>query len=477
VLRRLSNLLLVLTLALGFVAVLPQEEAGALTAVELQTLLKEKGFYRGAIDGKIGPQTQQAIMAFRKEVGVTRSFSWSSSLDGLLRDYQRPWLPYRHEEPDRVEVNLTRQVMYLIRNNKVVQIFPISSGNGQPYKNSFGSFTNARTPTGDFRIQRHIKGLRVSYLGELWNPWYFTGGYAIHGSGSVPAQPASHGCVRVTMWDSDWLEGQLWVGMPLHVWYEPAGVGPVFSSSGLGIGGSTGCPNGNCDTVAFTNGKGYFYVWNQLSHTPAIEKFPYGAAGDLPVWGDWNGDGVDTPGVFRNGAFHLRDATTPGPATLTFYFGRAGDIPFAGDWDGDGIDTVGIFRPSEQKFYILDHTPAKGASVTQPDRSFVFGRIGDKPFVGDFDGDGKDSLGLHRPSTGEVFIRHDLSAGWADLQFIYGRPGDQLVAGDWNGDDTDSVAVYRPSWGVLFVKNKNKAGAADATFDVGFLSGVSALAR
>ncbi|HLT96019.1 MAG TPA: L,D-transpeptidase family protein [Acidimicrobiia bacterium] len=476
-LRRLTHLALTISLVFGFVAWAPPDAEASTSVANLQSRLKAKGFYRGSVDGIAGAQTQQAIMAFRKEVGATRSFSWSSSLDGLLRDYVRPWLPYRLGEPDRVEVNLTRQVMYLIRGNEVQQVFPISSGNGEPYTNSFGKFTNARTPTGDFKIQRHVRGERISYLGFLWNPWYFTGGYALHGSSSVPAYPASHGCVRLTMWDSDWLENQLWIGMPVHVWYEPSGVRPVFSTNGLGIGGSTGCASGNCDSIAFGDGRGNYYLWNQINHQPSIEKLAYGAGTDLPVFGDWDGDGVDTPGIFRAGAFHLRHSATPGPADLTFYFGRAGDIPFAGDFNGDGLDSVGIFRPSEQRFFVLDQLPGNGESVKFPDHSFVFGRVGDKPFVGDFDGNGTDSIGLHRPSTGEVFMRNTISAGWADLSFIYGRAGDQLVAGDWNGDGRDTVAVYRPSWGVLFIKNKNSAGNADGTFDVGFLKNVSSLSK
>ena len=43
-------------------------------------------------------------------------------------------------------------------------------------------------------------GFDPSPLGTLYDPMYFTGGYAIHGNPSVPPYPASHGCVRVPMW-------------------------------------------------------------------------------------------------------------------------------------------------------------------------------------------------------------------------------------------------------------------------------------
>jgi lipoprotein-anchoring transpeptidase ErfK/SrfK len=55
----------------------------------------------------------------------------------------------------------------------------------------------ARTPTGDFRVYRKVAGVDDGYLGRLYDPAYFRGGFAIHGSTSVPAEPASHGCVRI----------------------------------------------------------------------------------------------------------------------------------------------------------------------------------------------------------------------------------------------------------------------------------------
>ncbi len=479
--RRFTSLALVVALVLSVVTLVPLEADASTTVANLQTRLKAKGFYRGPIDGVNGAQTQQAVMAFRKEVGAARSFSWSSSLDSLLVNYVRPWVPFRLDAaPDRVEVNLTRQVMYLFKGGTVAQIFPISSGNGQPYKNSFGSFNSGNTPTGNFKIERHIKGERVSYLGTLWNPWYFLGGYALHGSSSVPGHPASHGCVRLTMWDSDWLETQLKIGMPVHVWHEPAGVGPTFAPGGnLGIGGSTGCATGDCDRVAFFDRNSRFYLWDQINHSPSVDSFLYGNGGDIPFSGDWNGDGVQTLGLYRqsDGFVYLRNSNTTGIADITFFFGNPGDFPIAGDFNGDGKDTVSIFRPSEQRFYIINQLGENGGGLGAAEYSFVFGHGGDVPFVGDFDGDGVDTVGLHRPSSGKVFLKNSLAGGFADLEFTFGNPGDRMIAGDWNGSGVDTVAVYRPATGVLYVTNSNGSGVAEGTFDVGFLHGVVALSR
>jgi len=64
------------------------------------------------------------------------------------------------------------------------------------------------------------------------------------------------------------------------------------------------------------------------------------------VVGDWNGDGIDTPGIFRDGEWFLRNENSGGIAQINLEFGNPGDIPFAGDWNGDGTDSIGVFRPS-----------------------------------------------------------------------------------------------------------------------------------
>ncbi len=477
--RRIISLLVVVILSLGFVATLPETAEAATSVATLQSRLRDKGFYRGSIDGVYGARTQQAVMAFRKEVGATRSFSWSDSLLWHLDNYARPWLPYRlGANPNRVEINLTRQVLYLVEGGVVTQIFPISSGNGEPYTNSFGSFVTANTPTGNFTIQRHVRGERISYLGTLWNPWYFTGGYAIHGSSSVPAFPASHGCVRLTMWDSDWLESRLAVGMPVHVWFEPPGVGPTLAPAGaLNAAGTGGCTTGDCDRVAFNDRFGRFYFWDQMTQTPTITPMYYGVPNDSPFSGDWDGDGIETLGLYRrsDGFVYLRNSNTQGIADITFFFGNPGDIPISGDFDGDGVDTVSIYRPSEQQFYIINTLGADGGGLGAADFSFQFGAPGDVPFVGDFDGDGVDTIGVHRPSNGMVFFKNSLTGGAADIAFTFGIRGDMMIAADWNGDGIDTVAVYRPSYGFFYLRNTNSAGWADATFDVGYLNGVVSL--
>ena len=97
-------------------------------------------------------------------------------------------------------------------------VIPISSANGGTYRNYSGSVVRATTPEGSYEFYRKVDGWRISYLGGLYRPFYFSGGYAIHGSGSVPPYPASHGCIRVEIWDMDFLAPQLELGMPVYVY-------------------------------------------------------------------------------------------------------------------------------------------------------------------------------------------------------------------------------------------------------------------
>lgn len=203
-------------------------------------------------------------------------------------------------------------------------------------------------------------------------------------------------------------------------------------------------------------------LWRLIQLDGVINDFHYGNPGDFPIVGDWDCDGTETPGMYRqsDGFAYLRNSNTPGTADLQFFLGDPGDIPLAGDFDGDGCDTVSVYRPSNQTFYFANSLgPQDGGFVAE--FSFIFGDPGDKPFVGDFDGDGPDEVGLHRESTGLVYYRNNLSAGPADNQFFWGDPGDRVVAADWNGDGADSPGLFRPSNRYIYLRFINADGNAD----------------
>jgi hypothetical protein len=191
--------------------------------------------------------------------------------------------------------------------------------------------------------------------------------------------------------------------------------------------------------------RGEWYLFDP--DTGATTRFFYGSPGDTPVVGDWDCDGDQTPGLYRHsdGYAYLRNSNNQGSADLSFYLGDPGDFPIAGDFDGDGCDTVGVYRSENGKVFIFNALGTGGRGLGAAPVSYHFGDPGDRAFVGDFDGDGADEVGLHRPSTGQVFIRSAISAGIADITFFYGDPGDRMTAGRWGREDADSVGLFRPS--------------------------------
>ncbi|NNC93384.1 MAG: hypothetical protein HKN80_12925, partial [Acidimicrobiia bacterium] len=202
--------------------------------------------------------------------------------------------------------------------------------------------------------------------------------------------------------------------------------------------------------------------------------FFYGVPGDVPLFGDWDGDGVDTPGAWRQGpggGFAYLTNTLPpdagvGVADFDFFFGIPGDEVFSGDWNGDNIDTLGINRLG--RIFLTDTNGSGGAPVPT-DYDFFFGVAGDRAFGGDGDGDGDDGVFLYRETDGLVYYTNETPASGiaptAD-NFFFGIASDSFVSGDWNRDLVDTAGIFRGSDTTIYLSNTNASGGAPAPTDV-----------
>lgn len=170
----------------------------------------------GKVDGSYDSVTAFAVMAFQKVHGLPRTGRATDDVVKLLQTAGAPEPMMPTGGANRVEVDLKRQVLFLYQGGALVRILPVSTGNGKRYCVD-GDCATAVTPGGSFRVTRKIKGLRVSRLGKLYNPLYFNGGIAIHGAPSVPAGPASHGCVRIPMNASGWFHDTVSTGTAVYV--------------------------------------------------------------------------------------------------------------------------------------------------------------------------------------------------------------------------------------------------------------------
>ncbi len=195
---------------------------------------------------------------------------------------------------------------------------------------------------------------------------------------------------------------------------------------------------------------------------PAVQSFSYGLADDVPLAGDWDGDGYAGVGVRRGNVWYLRDAASAGFADYEFPFGLSSDVPVVGDWNGDGIDTVGVYRDGE---WFLRNTNAAGSA----DITFTFGGAGKIPVVGDWNGDGIDGVGYYNPATGEWKLRNALSTGAADITFTFGGSvGDVPVVGDWDGDGVVGIGVWNA--GLWALRQTASAGSIERLYQLGTAS-------
>ncbi|MCC6417993.1 MAG: hypothetical protein IT429_07050 [Gemmataceae bacterium] len=238
------------------------------------------------------------------------------------------------------------------------------------------------------------------------------------------------------------------------------------------------------DTVAtYDPGSGLWQFRNSNSSgfpNLAMFAFGLGASRSIPVVGDWDGDGAAGIGVVEiipsttlpgNPlvlTWKLRNSLTPGaPDVGQFEYGRSIDIPVVGDWDGNGSFTVGIYEPDTGRWKLRNtNNPGAPDFNTPGESGFAFGGLaGTIPVVGDWDGNGSTTVGVAERFNSGVLtwkLRNSNSAGGADAgNFAYGGANFEPVTGDWDDNRQDSPGVFDPT-GRWLLRNSNTPGGPDA---------------
>lgn len=232
------------------------------------------------------------------------------------------------------------------------------------------------------------------------------------------------------------------------------------------------------DTIGvFRPSSNVFLLRNSNSTGPENINIAFGVAGDLPVAGDWDGNGIDDVGFFRPSTKEWQLRLQNGTTIITLVaFGLNGDLPIVGDWNGDGIDTIGIFRPSTNE-WILTNGPNTNNTSPPEDIHIVFGQNGDLPIAGDWNGDGSDTPGLFRPSNTQFLLSNGFLSTIDITPFTFGALGSKPVTGDWDGDGVTTIGVFNPGRGQIALNNTNTSGngTGDIVFSFG-LNGDSPLA-
>ena len=209
--------------------------------------------------------------------------------------------------------------------------------------------------------------------------------------------------------------------------------GEVFSGDWDGDG---------VDTLAYRQGN-MFYLARSNATDTEYTAMAYGTADDVVLVGDWDGDGTDTFAVRRGNHYFLSNDFSGGAADEETAYGRAGDEVFVGDWDGDDEDTFAVRRGNT--FFLKNDLTGGAADVET-----AYGRAGDEVLIGDWDADGTDSPSVRRGNG--YYLKNSFTGGAADvvthvglaaLPGLAGVAGDAALIGDWDGDGRDTVGLYR----------------------------------
>ncbi len=179
--------------------------------------------------------------------------------------------------------------------------------------------------------------------------------------------------------------------------------------------------DGVADPAVFRPSTGTWYVrgWGSVR---------YGVSGDVPVPADFTGDGRADIAMWR-------------PATGTWYvrgvgairYGVRGDVPVPADFTGDGRADIAMWRPATGTWYV------RGVGAIR------YGVRGDVPVPADFTGDGRADIAMWRPATGTWYVR-----GVGAIR--YGVRGDVPVPADFTGDGRADIAMWRPATGTWYVR-------------------------
>lgn len=198
-------------------------EDGEETA-RLQERLLELGFWVQSTDGIFGLTTREAVMATQKYFGLPATSSVDeATAEALSTATTRPQA--RSDRGTLVEIDKSLQLGFFVIDGVTEWVLNVSTGSEIPYSEP-NQNDPAKIEEGDsitdpglFKVDRErAEGWWDGDLGSIYRPKYFNGGIAVHGAGSIPNYPASHGCVRVSTPAMDWIWEEELMPMGTPVW-------------------------------------------------------------------------------------------------------------------------------------------------------------------------------------------------------------------------------------------------------------------
>jgi PKD repeat protein len=169
----------------------------------LERRLAELRYALRGVDTYFSYDTHDAVLAFQKVHGMTRTGTVTPSFWRRLQTAHAPYPRYR-AGGRHIEVDKTRQVLFEVEGGRVTRVVHVSTG------------ATGNTPVGRWHVYSKVPGFLPS---GMYYSSFFLRGFAIHGYHSVPSYPASHGCVRVPIWIAPRLFAENSYGETIYVYY------------------------------------------------------------------------------------------------------------------------------------------------------------------------------------------------------------------------------------------------------------------
>jgi hypothetical protein len=199
------------------------------------------------------------------------------------------------------------------------------------------------------------------------------------------------------------------------------------------------------------------FVDSNASAAPT-SLFSFGDATWQPLVGDWDGDGVDGIGLYRNGEFILRSIVAGQVQESRFSFGtlESGWQAIVGDWNGDGMDSIGLYK--DGVFMLSDD------NITMTYRFNLGDGANWKAVAGDWDGNGTDGVALYQNG---LWLLVDSAVNPVSQMISFGpaSAGWLPIVGDWDGNGTDTIGLYQN--GLWRIRQTSNTGGAEISIVYG----------
>ena len=239
-------------------------------------------------------------------------------------------------------------------------------------------------------------------------------------------------------------------------WYVLGGPGSQQTFHQWGATGDVPVPgdfdgDGKTDFAIFRPSQGEWWIFKSSDSTYSPTNF--GTSGDKPVVADYDGDGRTDVAVFRADAqaglgywYVLRSSDAQ---VSNYQFGLNSDVPAPGDFDGDGKADIAVFRGSNTTFYTY-----RSSDLTVATTSFS---TGGTPIPADYDGDGKANYAVRNGADWIIMN----AAGTSTTTTAWQQSGDIAVHNDYDGDGIVDISVWRDSNGTWYIRQSSKIGQQD----------------